>query len=258
MDNKTLISQYVNIGMRIPEYQMNQLSNNDLKSYLRMRTINLGNIGYDNNTELLSYEYKKMDDNQKDLFVKTLKESSIEDAMMTLGWRANSNDFVTRLVRLWPSSKISDNLIFILRNSHSAITIIYEILNTHGPIYNSNYNIGQVLKYFENPETKMNFCQKYLKLLSDKTTRIMTEVNSPITGMLNALDSEMTKSVIKYFILLNSTKPNGDKIGGTLFFTFLNNTSDNTFEEISNFMKRYLTLSPNQLDYIEKEKKQNG
>jgi hypothetical protein len=160
------------------------------------------------------------------------------------------------LIKLWSSSKISDNLVFILRNSYSAITIIYEILKIHGPIFNSNYNIGQVLKYFENPETKMNFCHKYLKLLSDKTTRIMTEVNSPITGMLNALDrdSVMSKSVIRYFIFLNSTKPNGDKIGDSAFFTLLNNTSDATFEEISNFMQRYLTLSPNQLDFIEKEK----
>lgn len=251
MDNKTLISQYVNIGMRIPEYQMNQLSTNDLKSYLRMRIISLGHVGYHNTTELLSYEYKRMDDNQKDLFVKTLKESSLEDALETLGWRANSNDFAIRLIRLWSSDKISDYIRFILRTSHSPITIIYEVLNVHGPILD---NIGFVLDYFESPEAKKNFCIQYLKLLSDKTDKVMNSFNSPIIGMLYNLDSVMSKSVIKYFIMLNLTKHNGNLILDDDFFTLLNNTSDDTFKEISDFMKRYLLLRPNQLDYIEKEK----
>jgi hypothetical protein len=39
MDNKDLIRQYVNIGIRLLEYQLNRLSVNDLRTYLRVRII---------------------------------------------------------------------------------------------------------------------------------------------------------------------------------------------------------------------------
>lgn len=253
MDNKDLISQYVNIGMRIPEHQMNQLSNNDLKSYLRMRTIAIGSGPYDNTTELLAYEYKRMDDNQKDNLIKSLRHNSIEDVMMTLNWRASSDDFVRRLVRLRSSEDITNNIIFILRNTHSVISIIYEILNTHGPIFNGNQNMSIILKYFENNDTKLNFCMEYLKLLNNKINKNMTIINSPISGMLNNFNSLFCRTLIKYFIMLNLKKPNGNKIDGQTFFTFLNNTSDDTFDDISEYMKQNLELSPNQLEFIEQE-----
>lgn len=252
MDNKTLISQYVNIGMRIPEYQMNQLSNNDLKSYLRMRAMNLGNNVYDN--ELLGYEYKKMDDAQKDAFINSLNYASIEDVMMTLNYRAGSDDFVKRLIRLRPNSDIIYNLIYILRNTHSPINIIYELIHVRGPIFNDNYNMNIFLSYFESGDNKLKFSMEYLKMLSSKTNKNMTTINSPISAMLGKLDSMFCKTLSKYFIMLNLTKPNGNKIDGETFFTMLNNTSDSTFDELSNFMKAKLALSPNQLDFIEKEK----
>lgn len=254
MDNKTLISQYVNIGMRIPEHQMNQLSNNDLKSYLRMRTIAIGSGPYDNITELLGYEYKKMNDEERDNLIKSLRHSSIEDTMLTLNWRAGSDDFVRRLIRLRSSEDITNNIIFILRNTHSVISIVYEILNIHGPIFNSNYNMSIILKKFENDDAKLKFCIEYLKLLNNKINKRMTVINSPITGMLNNFNSLFCKTLMKYFIMLNLTKPNGNKIDGDTFFAFLNNTSDATFDEISEYMKQNLELSPNQLDFIEQEK----
>lgn len=39
MDNKDLLRQYVDTGLRIPEYQIRQLSNNNKKTYLRKRLI---------------------------------------------------------------------------------------------------------------------------------------------------------------------------------------------------------------------------
>lgn len=253
MNNKDLISQYVNIGIRLPEHQMNQLSNNDLKSYFRIRTIAIGSGPYDNITELLGYEYKKMNDEERDNLIKSLRHSSIEDTMLTLNWRAGSDDFVRRLIRLRSSDNITDNIIFILRNTHSVISIIYEILNTHGPIFNGNQNMSIILKYFEGDDAKLNFCMEYLKLLNNKIKKNMTIINSPISGMLNNFNSLFCKTLIKYFIMLNLKKPNGNKIDGQTFFTFLNNTSDDTFDDISEYMKQNLELFPNQLEFIEQE-----
>ena len=252
MDNKDLISQYVNIGMRLPEHQINQLSNNDLKSYLRMRTIAIGSGPYDNITELLGYEYKKMNDEERDNLIKSLRHSSIEDTMLTLNWRAGSDDFVRRLIRLRSSEDITDNLIFILRNTHSTISIIYELINVRGPIFNNNYNMNVLLSYFDG-DNKLKFCMEYLKMLSNKTNKNMTSINSPITAMLGRLDSIFCKTLSKYFITLNLTKPNGKKIDGETFYAMLNNTSDSTFDEVANYMKQNLELSPNQLEFIKQE-----
>ncbi len=253
MKNKDLIKQYVNLGLRLPEHQVNQLTGSDLKSYLRMRIIAIGHGSYEN--EILGYEYKRMDDDQKDGLIKNLNHTSIEDAMMTLNWRAGSDDFVKRLIRIRPSSDITSNLIYILRNTHSAVNIIYELIKVCGPIFNQNYNMSTMLTYFESGDNKLKFCMAYLKLLSDKLSKNMSTMNSPITAMLGKLDSVFCKTLSKYFIMLNSTKPNGNKIDGETFYTMLNNTSDSTFDEVSNFMLQRLDLSPNQLDFIEKEKK---
>lgn len=67
MNNKDLITQYVNLGLRLPEHQVNQLPSNDLKSYLRMRIISIGQMGYE--YEILGYEYKKMNDAQKESII---------------------------------------------------------------------------------------------------------------------------------------------------------------------------------------------
>ena len=253
MNYKDLIKQYVKLGLRLPEHQVNQLTGSDLKSYLRMRIIAIGHGSYEN--EILGYEYKRMDDDQKDGLINNLNYASIEDAMMTLNYRAGSDDFVKRLIVLRPNSDITYNLIYILRNTHSPIKLIYELINVRGPIFNDNYNMNVFLSYFESGDNKLKFCMEYLKLLSDKTKKNMTTINSPITAMLGKLDSVFCKTLSKYFIMLNSTKPNGNRIDGETFFAMLNNTSDSTFDELSSFMVGRLDLSPNQLDFIEKEKK---
>lgn len=47
MSNKNLIKQYVNTGVKLPEYQMSKLSNNDLKSYFRRRLQQTGLSDYE-------------------------------------------------------------------------------------------------------------------------------------------------------------------------------------------------------------------
>lgn len=62
MDNKDLISQYIDTGLKIPEHQFNQLSNNDMKTYLRKRMISV----LKSHAELEFYEYNRIsEDNQK-------------------------------------------------------------------------------------------------------------------------------------------------------------------------------------------------
>ncbi len=61
MNNKSLISQYVDTGVTIPEYQLMQLSNNDKRTYLRKRLIGALN----HNGRLLDYEFNLYSDDVK-------------------------------------------------------------------------------------------------------------------------------------------------------------------------------------------------
>lgn len=60
MNNRDLIRQYVDTGVKIPKYQLTQLSGADKKTYLRKRLIA---IKYNYNLE--KYEADLMDDSQK-------------------------------------------------------------------------------------------------------------------------------------------------------------------------------------------------
>lgn len=60
MTNKDLISQYVDTGIGIPEYQFDKLSNNDKKTYLRKRLIG----GVVNN-----FEFDMLSDEQKTKYI---------------------------------------------------------------------------------------------------------------------------------------------------------------------------------------------
>ena len=148
MDNKDLVRQYVNLGLRLPEHQVNQLSGNELKSYLRVRVISISSGPYGESNELLYYEYLKMDDRERNHLIKSLRVSSIEYCMMTLNWRGGNDDFVIRLVRLRSSEDILGVILSILNNTHSIGSIIYKILEIHGPIFVYNYDMRVIIGAF--------------------------------------------------------------------------------------------------------------
>lgn len=248
MNNKDLINQYVNIGHRLNEYQVTKLPSNSVKSYLRTRLLSIRNSPYSD--ELLSYEFARMDNSQKDDYINSIKSENIDETLMTLNGRAKNDNFVTRLIDLRPTKDIIANLRHIIYNSHSPISVISYALKTHGPILNYGYNMGLVLNKFQTDEAKLEFCKNYLKLLSEDLDEKMTTVNSPIVGMVSNLPSKYCSSIAKYFIMLNLSKPDGKSIDDKTFWSLVNNTSDDTFVDVTNFMKRHLDLAPNQEDFI--------
>ena len=66
MTNKDLISQYVDTGLQLPEYQISKLSSNDKKTYLRKRW-----IATSNGKETIEYyELVLLSDEQKKIYFK--------------------------------------------------------------------------------------------------------------------------------------------------------------------------------------------
>jgi len=73
MTNKDLISQYVDTGIKLPEYQVNKLSSSDNKTYIRKRIIRMeiiNNHDWMDYDELETYEVRLMDDSDKKKYLK--------------------------------------------------------------------------------------------------------------------------------------------------------------------------------------------
>ena len=81
MTNKDLISQYVDTGTQIPEYQINKLSSNDKKTYIRKRVVFCVST---RSSMLTDYEYSLItDENEKkeyDSFYEPIKNRYMDDS----------------------------------------------------------------------------------------------------------------------------------------------------------------------------------
>ena len=70
MTNKDLISQYVDTGLKLPEYQVSKLSNNDKRTYIRKRLISIEQT----NNRLASYEVELLDSGVKEAYVNNIRD----------------------------------------------------------------------------------------------------------------------------------------------------------------------------------------
>jgi hypothetical protein len=85
MNNKDLIKQYVDTAVRLPEYQVMQLSGAYKKTYLRKRMIahNAGSV----TSEISHYEFKLIDDSDKlNFLLKVIKKNGV----IRDGWLENT------------------------------------------------------------------------------------------------------------------------------------------------------------------------
>ena len=73
MTAKELISQYVDTGLQLPEYQVNKLSNQDKKTYIRKRLIAVQSRGYFD-----WYEMELLNPDERDTYISNLNSDSIE------------------------------------------------------------------------------------------------------------------------------------------------------------------------------------
>ena len=73
MTAKELISQYVDTGLKLPEYQVNKLSNQDKKTYIRKRLIAVQSRGY-----LDWYEMELLNPDERDTYISNLNSYDID------------------------------------------------------------------------------------------------------------------------------------------------------------------------------------
>ena len=72
MTNKDLISQYVDTGLQLPDYQVNKLSNQDKRTYIRKRLIT------SKSEPLHYYEYILLPTDYKDKYINDVNNQGVE------------------------------------------------------------------------------------------------------------------------------------------------------------------------------------
>ena len=97
MSNKDLIKQYVSTGAILPEYQVNKLTTNNLKSYLRRRLQQAdGNSVY----KLRGYEFLKLNnEGRKKYFTDTSDLNSVIDKLFRDGDDIKLISYIIPLVK---------------------------------------------------------------------------------------------------------------------------------------------------------------
>ena len=179
MTNKDLIKQYVDTGILIPEYQLNQLNNNLKTTYLRKRGI------ASKLSPLVDYEIIMLPDDVRTKYINNLK----------------------------PTWKYSNEIEDLLKDSKEPDKIIDILLSTEGFINNLNSDGGfyYLLYYSKEPDRIINillstegFINKLdskginnLLGFSKKPDKIMNILLST-EGFINNLDSNGINNLLMY------------------------------------------------------------
>lgn len=242
MNNKDLIKQYVNTGLRIPEYQINRLSSNDLKSYLRVRTIS---------GLLTSFEYDKLDESGKDNYVNGISSNDLEDNIIHLCYRNLTDDFVYRIVNLRSPSDIKQNLFTIINNTNSQKKMINTLVNKFGQHFRTGDIIYQLLNYFDTDEEKLMLGIKLMNKHLEHIDGGFTSENSPMFNLLYYL--KLQPEFIRYVFETNVIRNGGKKfkLVNNTFLTFFDKTKDENKKFLFDVMEKYVDLEPSQQDYID-------
>ena len=114
MNNRDLIKQYVDSGIKIPQRQFNLLSGSELNTYLRKRLIAQEQTNSTENS-LTFYEYDKFTPEQKLKLVNITTEDNIRAILVNFDY--NDNDFVDLITQHKDNEFIKETLYLLFRYS---------------------------------------------------------------------------------------------------------------------------------------------
>ena len=173
MTNKDLISQYVDTGLKLPEYQINKLSKNDNKTYIRKRIISVNNFKF-----LEVYEQEIFFSNLPyDELLKTVN-NEVNDVFkknifFNIGlYKVLPNDIKIKLINLLiDNDSIVENE--MVENSPIEIKNYYldkvmsDGLDIHTTVY-LNFSKEEEIQYFKSLiKNKKTTQEKWYKLMPD-------------------------------------------------------------------------------------------
>lgn len=239
MNNKDLIKQYVNTGLRIDDYQINRLSPNDLKSYLRVRLI----AG-----KLNSTEFNKLDDSDKEKYIKGIDKFDLESEIDNIAYKNPNDIFLNSVIKYRNSTDIKNNLTSLIVYANSKPQIINTIVDKVGSVFSGNRDITNLF-YHLTDEQQLGLGIKLMDKNLEYIEGGFTSDNSPMLEIIGNLNNQPL--FFKYIIDTNVKRNGGEKIklDGDTYFGLLQNTDDKYLGLLIRYMEKFVDLTPNQEKY---------
>ena len=177
MTNKDIIKQYINKGSSIPEYQMNKLNNNLLKSYLRKRILICKNSDYTDIYLIKTYEWLKLSEEQKRYVIPYIyidyelldKDDLIFAVNLFIEYLLKTNHLPQFIVPDYEENQIYNIFDLFLEaykkknlNNINLIKKMMKVIKIHLP---SNYSYDEYIIYMRylSKNDKNNFIDYYIK-----------------------------------------------------------------------------------------------
>lgn len=243
MNNKDLIKQYVNTGVRLPDYQISRLLPNDLKSYLRVRMV----AG-----ELDSTEFNLLDEVEKDNYIQNLKYYELEESFHSMYKDKPIDDYIMRFIKLRSPSDIKNNISTMMY--YADPELIYKIIDEVGPIFGGEGNVYELIKHFDTDEEQLEFAIKLMNTNLANAQDGFNRTNSPMIELLYYLDlqPEFIKYVFDTNIKLNGGKK--IKLDDRTFLGLFDKINEENMEFLIQYLEKYVKLDSSQLNYIQEMK----
>lgn len=151
MTAKELITQYVDTGIMLPEYQVNKLNNQDKKTYIRKRLLTVKN-GVDS---LRVYEFNLLSKEDQDKYLLSLSSSQLEGFIINSG----GVDVVARLLATNGFiGKLDSEGIYVLLNYGKDVEAVINIILSSNDLINklNDNSIRAMLKYAMDSDAVIN------------------------------------------------------------------------------------------------------
>jgi hypothetical protein len=257
MNNRDLIKQYVDSGLKIPQSQFNKLSGSELNTYLRKRLIAQEHT---NNTEgsITFYEYDKFTPEQKLKLVSLTTEDNIRSILVNFDY--NDNDFLDLITQHKDNEFLKQTLYLIFRYSSKPYEedykMVKKIIDKLGRDIDQNVvkEISKVLPDFTDTD-KLDILKYILKQYDE-----LDLYNAPLDELITASQPE-EKSFIKYIVKSVEEKETYGKprIDFYTLRTLFSYAQDVEFEtNLAKYILNNFYTFQDEQDYLEKIIKDNS
>ena len=156
MTKKELINQYIDTGMKIPEYQLNKLSDSQKNTYFRKRII----ATEQTNVTLVEYEIKLMPEKQRYKYINNLSDYNVYYLLKY----ATDKQEMANIILKYKGNNLSDiNVYYLLYNAEDQQEMA-NILGKDNINKLSDNNVYSLLKYATDKQEMANILGKDNKI----------------------------------------------------------------------------------------------
>jgi len=196
VSNKKLIQQYVNTGVILNKHQVNKLSGNNLKSYLRRRMLESHQLLP---TYLRDYEIYKLSESDRNKFVSGLDDDDIFSTLKTSSEPENMLNMLGQKGIDFISDLGYNGILYLISNNPKNIEDMIKMLGEKGKYGDVTLHLD--IKRFARLLGNSNDPERLVNALGEKGKQLIRNLSSHLQEYLQnyALEPKQIKNMISKY-----------------------------------------------------------